>query len=122
MNDAVKLGGKVRALRRRDGMSQVDLATKLGISSSYLNLIESNKRPLPAAVLIKLAQVFNVDLSTFASPDDARLAADLSEAFIDPIFDSHPLTNTDVPDFPPTSPAMPPATLTPYQTYPPTPQ
>ena len=117
MNDAVKLGGKVRSLRRRDGMSQVDLATKLGISSSYLNLIESNKRPLPAAVLIKLAQVFNVDLSTFASADDARLAADLSEAFIDPIFESHGLTNTDVREFANTSPAMARATLTLYRTY-----
>src|SRR5260221_3449639 len=116
MNDAVKLGGKVRALRRRDGVSQVDLATKLGISSSYLNLIESNKRPLTAAVLIKLAQIFNVDLTTFASADDARLAADLSEAFIDPIFESHGLTNTHVREFANTSPPLARATLPLYRT------
>src|SRR4051812_43752886 len=104
MNDAVKLGGKVRVLRRRDGLSQVQLAERLGISSSYLNLIESNKRPLTAAVLIKLAHIFNVDLTTFASPDDSRLAADLSEAFVDPIFEAHGLTNTDVREFAASSP------------------
>ena len=34
-----RLGGKVRALRRRESISQVQLATRLGISPSYLNLI-----------------------------------------------------------------------------------
>ena len=46
--DSPKFGGKVRALRRREGLSQVQLADKIGISPSYLNLIENNRRPLPA--------------------------------------------------------------------------
>ncbi|MGH7439789.1 MAG: helix-turn-helix domain-containing protein, partial [Polyangiaceae bacterium] len=53
-----RLGAKVRTLRRRESLSQVQLAERLGISASYLNLIESNRRPLPAALLIKLAQLF----------------------------------------------------------------
>ncbi len=87
MNDAVALGGKVKALRRRDSLSQVELAQRLGISPSYLNLIESSKRPLTAALLLKLAQVFQVELATFVSADDAQLGADLVEAFGDPLFD-----------------------------------
>ena len=51
----VRFGSKVRALRRREGLSQADLASKLGISASYLNLIENHKRPLPAPLLVKLA-------------------------------------------------------------------
>src|SRR5882757_3705875 len=62
-----RLGAKVRALRRRENLNQVQLAERLGISASYLNLIESNKRPLPAALLIRLAQLFNVDLHSFAT-------------------------------------------------------
>mgnify|MGYP006122533911 CR=1 FL=1 len=56
-----RLGSKVRSLRRRQGLTQAKLAEKLGISTSYLNLIENNRRPLSAPVLIKLAQLFQVD-------------------------------------------------------------
>ena len=35
---AVRLGNKVRSLRRRDGMTQTQLAAQLEISPSYLNL------------------------------------------------------------------------------------
>ena len=85
-----RLGPKVRALRRRESLSQVQLAERLGISPSYLNLIESNRRPLPAALLIKLAQLFGVDLHAFGADDDARLVSDLLEAFSDPLFDALP--------------------------------
>ncbi len=57
-----RLGGKVRALRRKQNLSQSELAERLGVSSSYLNLIENNRRPLPAALLIKLAQLFELDM------------------------------------------------------------
>jgi len=39
-NDLPQLGAKIRALRRRENMSQALLAERLGISPSYLNLIE----------------------------------------------------------------------------------
>jgi predicted transcriptional regulator len=77
-------------------MSQVQLAERLGISPSYLNLIESNRRPLPAALLIRVAQLFGVDLHSFGADDDARLVSDLIEAFSDPLFDAHGLASTDV--------------------------
>jgi predicted transcriptional regulator/DNA-binding XRE family transcriptional regulator len=93
-----KLGGKVRALRRREGLSQVLMAERLGISPSYLNLIESNRRPLPAPLLIKLAQIFGVDLHTFGGDDDARVVSDLLEVFADPVFDAYHLASTDLRD------------------------
>src|SRR5579884_4326137 len=93
-----RLGAKVRALRRRENMSQVQMAERLGISPSYLNLIESNRRPLPAALLIKLAQIFGVDLHAFGADEDARVVSDLLEAFADPVFDAYPLTSTDLRD------------------------
>src|SRR4051795_10729877 len=96
MADAPLLGAKLRALRRRENLTQVELATRLEISASYLNLIENNRRPLTAPLLIRLAQGFHLDLHTFAASDDSRLAADLLEAFGDPLFESHGLTNADV--------------------------
>src|SRR6266508_188078 len=85
----LRLGSKVRALRRREGVSQTELAGKLDISGSYLNLIEHNQRPLPAHLLVKLAQVFHVDISSFADDSSAHLAADLQEVFGDPLFEEH---------------------------------
>src|SRR3954447_5186212 len=96
MPEAPMLGSKVKALRRRENLTQVELAGRLGVSPSYLNLIENNRRPLTASLLIRLAQTFQIDLSTFTSADEARISADLLEAFGDPLFDTHGLTNADL--------------------------
>ena len=37
MREIPQLGAKIRTLRRRENMSQVQLAERLGISGSYLN-------------------------------------------------------------------------------------
>ena len=73
MRDTPRLGAKVRALRRRESLSQVQLAERLGISASYLNLIEHDRRPLNAGLLIKLGQILPVDLKSLAANDEARL-------------------------------------------------
>jgi len=93
---STKLGSKLRAFRRREGMTQTDLASRLDISPSYLNLIEHNQRPLPAHLLVRAAQLFKVDLEEFADDSASRLAADLQEVFGDPMFEEHPLTTTDL--------------------------
>jgi transcriptional regulator with XRE-family HTH domain len=41
-----QVGGRIRQLRRQKAISQANLARVLGISSSYLNLIEHNRRKL----------------------------------------------------------------------------
>lgn len=117
MADAPLLGAKVRALRRREHMTQVDLAERLGVSASYLNLIENNRRPLTAPLLIRIAQIFQLDLQNFASEEDVRLTADLHEVFGDPIFESHGLTNADLRELVAASPNVARAVLTLYRTY-----
>ncbi len=92
MATEVRLGAKVRALRRRQKLTQVELADRLGISPSYLDLIEHNRRALTAPLLIKLASLFDLDLKTFAADDDERLASDLMEVFADTLFEEHHLT------------------------------
>lgn len=93
-----KLGGKVRALRRRDGLTQAELAGKLDISPSYLNLIEHNQRALPAHLLVRVAQLFRVEIDAFADDSQSRLAGDLQELFGDTLFEDHPLTTNDIRD------------------------
>ena len=91
-----RLGAKARTLRRRKGLTQTEVASRLGISSSYLNLIEHDQRQLPANLLLKLAEILNVELAAFTDDTHSRLAADLQEIFGDPLFEEHPLTTSDV--------------------------
>jgi predicted transcriptional regulator len=93
------------------------MAERLGISPSYLNLIESNRRPLPAAVLIKLAQTFGVDLHAFGADEDARVVSDLLEVFADPVFDAYPLTSSDLRDLAVNHPHVARAVLALYSSF-----
>lgn len=79
-------GVQVRRLREANALTQAAFAERLGLSTSYLNQIENNQRPLTAAVLVGLAQAFSVDLSQFAQDDAERLMGDLREALADPVF------------------------------------
>jgi predicted transcriptional regulator/DNA-binding XRE family transcriptional regulator len=112
-----RLGAKVRALRRRESLSQVQLAERLGISASYLNLIESNRRPLPAALLIKLAQLFDMELHAFGADGDARMVNDLVEAFADPLFDPYQLTSIDLRELALNNPQVARAVIALYSSY-----
>ncbi|KAA3611431.1 MAG: XRE family transcriptional regulator [Planctomycetota bacterium] len=80
------LGNRIRRLRRREKLTQTQLAERLGISTSYLNLIENNKRSLTAPLLVKLAKDFQLDLQGISEDDETRLAADLEEVFADHVF------------------------------------
>ena len=112
------LGAKVKALRRREGMTQIELAKRLDVSPSYLNLIENSRRPLTASLLLALVKVFQLDLATFAAADDdARSAADLLEVFGDSMFETHGITNADVRELCASSPNVARAILTLYRSY-----
>jgi predicted transcriptional regulator len=63
------------------------MAGEIGISPSYLNHLERNQRPVTAGVLLRLAQVYDVDLKTFAADGgEGTGVEDLSEIFADPMF------------------------------------
>ena len=55
-------GARVRRIRNGLSLTQTAMAEALGISPSYLNLIERNQRPLTVQLLLKLASVYKVDL------------------------------------------------------------
>ncbi|MFL0670602.1 MAG: short-chain fatty acyl-CoA regulator family protein [Erythrobacter sp.] len=54
-------GPALRRLRKREGLTQANMAAMLGISPSYLNLIERNQRPLSARVLVQVIEQFEFD-------------------------------------------------------------
>ncbi|MEO1048962.1 MAG: helix-turn-helix transcriptional regulator, partial [Pseudomonadota bacterium] len=65
MSDSALLAGpSLRRLRKREGLTQAAMAASLGISPSYLNLIERNQRPLSARVLVQVIERFDFDPSS----------------------------------------------------------
>ena len=54
------LGARIAALRRSQGMSQGQLAQKLGVSSSAVGMYEQGRREPAAATLVALSACFGV--------------------------------------------------------------
>ena len=85
MSSKLFLGHRLRRLRRDQQLSQTDMALSLGISPSYLNHLERNQRPVTATLLLKLADLYEVDVRSFAANGGgAKTGPDvLSEIFSD---------------------------------------
>ncbi|WP_315834632.1 helix-turn-helix domain-containing protein [Bradyrhizobium prioriisuperbiae] len=80
------VGPRFRRIRQQLGLSQTQIAEGLGISPSYINLIERNQRPVTAQILLRLAETYDLDLRDLASADEDRFFAELNEIFSDPLF------------------------------------
>lgn len=76
-------GSRIRERRLILGIRQAELARKAGISASYLNLIEHNRRRIGGKLLVDLAQVLGVEPSMLTEGAEAALLAALREAAAD---------------------------------------
>jgi predicted transcriptional regulator/transcriptional regulator with XRE-family HTH domain len=79
------IGRTVRRIRAEQGLTQQVLAARLGISPSYLNLIEHDQRNVTASLLIKLAEVLRIDLAALSGSVERQIEAALREVFADPL-------------------------------------
>src|SRR3981081_2544929 len=80
------VGPRFRRIRQQLGLSQTQIAEGLGISPSYINLIERNQRPVTAQILLRLAETYDRDRRDLATADEDRFFAELNEIFSDPLF------------------------------------
>jgi len=63
------------------------MAGEIGVSPSYLNHLERNQRPVTAQVLLRLADVYDIDLRSFAAEGPEGTGIDqLGEILADPMF------------------------------------
>ncbi|MBL8575597.1 MAG: DUF2083 domain-containing protein [Mesorhizobium sp.] len=83
------VGRRIRELREANKATQSAFAKVIGISTSYLNQIENNQRPVSAAVLLALAEKFRIDIADMSRGEGDRLLSALSEALSDPVFESY---------------------------------
>jgi predicted transcriptional regulator/DNA-binding XRE family transcriptional regulator len=72
-------GSRIRERRIMAGLRQADLARSVGISASYLNLIEHNRRKIGGKLLVEIAQALEVEPSLLSEGAGEALVASLGE-------------------------------------------
>jgi transcriptional regulator with XRE-family HTH domain len=90
------IGRTIRRLRLELSLTQQALASRLGISASYLNLIEHDQRKITATLLIKLAELLRVDLATLSGSQERQIESGLRETFADALLGSEPVPESEV--------------------------
>lgn len=73
------LGARIAALRREAGLSQAQLASRLGISPSTMGMYEQGRREPAANILIALGRELNVSVD-YLLTGTARTEAEASAA------------------------------------------
>ena len=90
------IGHKIKSKRRKLSISQVNMAKKLSISPSYLNLIESGKRKINVDLLIKLSSELGIEISDISKKTDTNLYQNLMDVLGDNLFEDLDITNFDI--------------------------
>jgi len=78
------VGLKIRETRRALGISQSELARRMGISPAYLNLIEFSKRRIGGRLLKTAADCLDLQPSDLDGAAELRLVNELREIAVDP--------------------------------------
>jgi len=87
------IGLKIKKQRKQVGLTQAQLAEYLGISASYLNLIENNKRAIGGKLLQRISQELDMDIGALDGESDRRLIMELHELTVDPLFQNIELSH-----------------------------
>ena len=102
----LKIGPKIRAFRRQLGLQANKLAEQIGISPSYLALIEGGKRKIDGDLLLKICQELKIELSDLTSKNDLNLANNISELLDDKLFEDLDILGPEVKDLVNTNPKI----------------
>ena len=78
------VGARIRERRRALGITQAALATRVGISPSYLNLIERNRRGVAGKRLADIAEALDLRLADLDGQAERRLHEQISAVAADP--------------------------------------
>ena len=104
-SEKLLIGPRIARFRKTLGLTQSRMAEDLGISTSYLNLMERNQRSLSANVLLRMAEIYDFDIASFTGSGDAHLVAEVYETLRDPIFKGDSLSKNEAEDLVNVSPS-----------------
>jgi predicted transcriptional regulator len=81
----IPIGARIRRKRLAAGIAQGALARALGISASYLNLIENNKRSIGGKLLLRIGERLGIDLEHLSGESEARTIAAVGDLMAEPL-------------------------------------
>ena len=103
-----KIGIRIRELRKRAGMTQAELAARIGVSASTVGMYEQGRREPDNTKLVELCNVFGVSVDHLlgnSGAEDNSGSVEVSEVFDEftkklsaqegLMFDGVPLNNSD---------------------------
>ncbi|MDJ0614515.1 MAG: short-chain fatty acyl-CoA regulator family protein [Rhizobiaceae bacterium] len=82
----VFIGPKLREMRQSRKLTQAEFASELGVSASYVNLIERNQRPASLKFLITLSDSFGLNWRDLVNDDSGLVLSDLRQVTKDAAF------------------------------------
>jgi len=84
--EKVFIGPKLREMRQGRKLTQAEFANELGVSASYVNLIERNQRPASLKFLITLSDSFGLNWRDLVNDDSGLVLSDLRQVTKDAAF------------------------------------
>ncbi|WP_305096392.1 helix-turn-helix domain-containing protein [Croceibacterium aestuarii] len=95
---ALYIGPRLKRVRRDLRLTQADMAVDLGISPSYVALMERNQRPVTADMLVKLAAAYRIDIADLAAGEVEETAARMQAILRAPLYAGIDLPKIDIED------------------------
>lgn len=92
------IGIRIRRRRLQRNMSQAALARAAGVSPSYLNLIENNKRDVGGRLLLRIAEQLGLDIDELSGDPEQRSLHAIQEVLNDPLLQGTGFEQTDLRD------------------------
>src|SRR5690606_19516001 len=92
------IGIRIRRHRMQLKQTQAGLARAVGISPSYLNLIENNKRNIGGHLLIGIAEQLGIEIDELSGDPEQRTLYALQEVLNDPLLHGLDLHQADLHD------------------------
>lgn len=89
MNTKLEIYKKILDFRQKAGLTQEELAEKVGLSRGAITLVEQSKRKVTVEELIKFCEAFNCSYSDFLSADQPKKAEEKSAKNVRELYDDY---------------------------------
>ena len=117
INEFSHIGPKIKKKRQALGYSQSELSKKLGISASYLNLIENGRRKLTASLTTKVGLELGISQKEISRNVDKKLLLNVIQILNSKLFESANISNDEINEFTTFNPKIAEAFITLYDEY-----
>jgi len=117
INDFSHVGPKIKKKRLALGYSQSELSKKLGISASYLNLIENGRRKLTTSLTTKVGLELGISQKEISRSVDKKLLLNVIEILNSKLFESADISNDEINEFTTFNPKIAEAFIKLYNEY-----